>query len=168
MLQHYHVSGPHKSFAYIYGYRVKIKYRLKNIYFQFCIFANFCKTKCYENRKIRKYNQKTKFDFLIYYWMQKCLIQRKINTILRRIPANTEEIKKGPTHQTKYMGALFPLTGILLHRSLENKTLSHFKDGGALMPVCLYYCFNALIIVDLFCIIKSQLVYIISALFLSV
>ena len=133
MLQHYHVSGPHKCFAYIYGYRVKIKYRLKNIYFQFCIFTNFCKTKCYENRKIRKYNQKTKFDFLIYYWMQKCLIQRKINTILRRIPANTEEIKKGPTHQTKYMGALFPLAGILLHRSHENKTISHFKDGGALI-----------------------------------
>ena len=127
MLQHYHVSGPHKSFPYIYGYRVKIKYRLKNIYFQFCIFANFCKTKCYENRKIRKYNQKTKFDFLIYYWMQKYLIKRKINTILRRIPANKEEIKKG------YMGALFPLTGILFHRNHENKTLSHFKDGRALI-----------------------------------
>jgi hypothetical protein len=31
------------------------------------------------------------------------------------------------------MGALFPLTGILLHWSHENKTLSHFKYGGALI-----------------------------------
>ena len=83
--------------------------------------------------KLGNITKKPSLIFLIYYWMQKCLIQRKINTILRRIPANTEEIKKGPTHQTKYMGALFPLTGILLHRSHENKTLSHFKDGGALI-----------------------------------
>ena len=45
----------------------------------------------------------------------------------------SDEIKKEPTYQTKHTRALFPLTGILFHRNHENKTLSHFKDGRALI-----------------------------------